>query len=382
NIAGYRCMKLGTINSPMTVRLISKEGMKTAGLVTVQATEKGFDPKQLVPTDTFAFKDGVFLSNRSLSNVACITVSLGPTIKKPFAVPILSSDAVNLPVEIDPKAEEQAAFAMSAVATRSRVIDARNAQKECFEATSRLIDKRKNEEALARAKSGYQAAVAAILSIEEELKHLRETSERLQYGGNILKSFDQQVDALKQFNTQLETHIKTLDIVVARERDPSKAAQDVQAQELLGRIEILLSSGEVDQALTAYNQLVQLVPDNADFKAKREKLKADWAPKSDAHAQARNYLLKTWPAINTIPELEQSIKSLTDYVEECKKNGDRYTLLKLLVIFTEAARKLNERASPLDANNENDRKLLDAAKNAGEALANKELEIQEFVKKK
>jgi hypothetical protein len=383
SVAGFRCMKLGTINSPLTVRLISKRGdsSKNAGLVTVQATDKGFGGP-MASGDTLDFKDGIFRSNRSLSNVACITVSLGPTLKKPFSVPILSSETVNLLVEIDERAEEQAAFALTAIATVMRVTDARNAQSECFKATSSLIDRRKNTEALARAKSGYQAAEAAKLSIEEELKHLRETSEKLKFGSNILRSIDQQLEALKLFNTQLQNHMKTLEIVVARENDPTKAAKDVLAQELLGRIDIFLSSGEVEQALTAYDQLVGQVPENADFKAKREKLKADWAPKNEAHAAARNYLLKTWPAINTIPDFNASIKDLGSSVEECKKNGDRYTLLKLLVIFSQAAGKLNELANPLDANNENDRKLLDAAKAAGEALAAKEIEIHEFVQKK
>jgi tetratricopeptide (TPR) repeat protein len=382
NIAGFRCLKLGTINGPLTVRLVSKEGSSTkaAGLVSVRATEKGFEAPE-VPGDTLEFKDGVFRSGRPLSNVACVTVALGPTLKKRFSIPILSSDTVNLPVEIDPKAEEQAAFALTAVATITRVTDARFAQGVCFEATSKLIDKRKNTEALARAKSGFQAAEASKMSIEEELKHLRETADKLQFGHKVLKSIEQQLDALKQFNLQLEAHIKTLEIVVTRENDPSKAAQEIQAQELLGRIDILLSRGDVDQALTAYDQLVQMVPENADFKAKREKLKADWAPKSDAHAKARNYLLKTWPAITTIPDFKESVPELTRCVEECKKNGDRYALLKLLVIFGEAAGKLNELAAPLDSNTDADRKLLSDAKAAGEALAAKEIEVQEFVKK-
>ncbi len=373
-------MKLGTINSPVTVRLISSS-LKTAGLVTVRATEKGFDVPEAV-SDNLELKDGVFRSGRSLANVACITVSLGPTSKKRIAVPILSADTVNLPVEIDPKAEEQAAFAQSAIATISRVTDARSAQYVCFEATAKLIDRNKNTEALARARSGYQAAQAARLSIEEELKHLKETADKLQFGHKILRSVEQQLESLKQFNVQLEGQIKTWEIVVARENDPTKAAKEVQAQELLGRIEILLSRGDVDQALNAYDTLVSSMPDNADFKAKREKLKTDWNPKSDAHAKARNYLLKTWPAINSIPDFKESIKPLADAVDECKKNGDRYTLLKLLVIFSEAVVKLNDLAAPLNAANEADKKLLSDANVAGESLAAKESEIQDFIKKK
>jgi hypothetical protein len=133
-VAGFRCTKLGTIDGPLTVRLVSKDGgsSKTAGLVSVRATDRGFDVPEDA-RDTLGFKDGLVRSGRSLSNVACITVTLGPTQKKRFPVPILSTDPVNLPVEVDPQAEEQATFERTAMAVISRAADARNAQTICFE---------------------------------------------------------------------------------------------------------------------------------------------------------------------------------------------------------------------------------------------------------
>lgn len=381
-IAGFRCMKLGTIDGPLTVRLVSGEGKssKAAGSVNIRATDKGFDAPEDA-RDILEFRDGLFRSGRSLSNVACITVSLGPTQKKLFPVPILSSDPVNLAVEIDPRAEEQATFEREAIAVLNRAGDARSALTICFDATAKLIEKQKNTEALARAKGGFQAAEAADKSISDELAHLRESVDKSPTNGpKILVAIERNLTALRQFNVQLTTHIKTLEAVVARENDPTIAAREVQAQALVARIDILLGRGDVDEALSAYDQLATLLPDNADVKARRAKLKEEWTPKNDAHAKARTYLLKTWPAIATIPDLHESLPELTRAIDECKKNKDKYTLRKLLVIFNGAAAKLRELVAPLDSTSDADRKLLNDAKNAGEVLATKEIEIQEFVK--
>jgi len=383
--AAFRCMKLGTIDSPLTVRLVSRDGKsgKTAnGFVSVRATEKGFDAPNDA-RDTLDFRDGLYRSARSLSNVACITVSLGPTQKRRFPVPILSSDPVNLPVEIDPKAEEQAAFERSAKTLIDRVSDARNAQTICFETTGELLKKEtKNTEARDRAKSGLLAADTADKSISDELEHLRGSVDKSPtIGPRMLKAVEQHLTSLRQYNKQLEALIKKLDTVVAQENDPTFAAREVLADKLSVRINILLSSGDVDEAISAYDQLATLLPDDATVKAKQAKLKAEWAPKNDAHAKARTYLLKTWPTVATIPDFKESLPELAKNIDECKKHGDQYTLRKLLFIFSKAVAKLNDLIVPLDSNSDADRKLAVGANETLEVLRNKENEIQEFVKK-
>ncbi len=116
NLAGYRCMKLGTVEGSLTVRLVSQSpSAGGASGVTVRATESGFSAPPDV-RDTFQFQNGVFRSGRDLKNVACVTVSLGPGQSSLFPVPILGSDPVPLPFEVNPKLEEQAAHLRSVLA--------------------------------------------------------------------------------------------------------------------------------------------------------------------------------------------------------------------------------------------------------------------------
>lgn len=379
NIVGYRCMKLGTVEGPLTIRLVTSnpEHQKSTGAATVRATENGFNaPKET--RDLLKFKDGLFRSDRPLANVACVTVEhAGRSV--PFPIPVLSADPVNLPFEINDELEKKAENLRNLLAAASRVTDARNAQTICFEATAKLIEKKKNGDALARAKGGFQSADEADKSISDDLGKLKESGDLTPEATKLIASIERQLAALRQFNKQLSEHVAMLEKVVARENDPTIAAREVQAEALTTRITLLLSRGDVDEAINGYDQLVTLLPDNPEVKARRDKLKADWAPKNDAHAKARDYLLKKWAAIATIPDYKESLPELGRAVDECKKNGDKYALRKLLTLFTAAGAKLNDLVTPLDPNADGDRKLATDAKSVITALGTLEVQITEFV---
>ncbi|MCE9565632.1 MAG: hypothetical protein K8U57_26720 [Planctomycetes bacterium] len=378
-VAGYRCMKLGTIEGPLTVRLVTSNpaDQKSTGQATVRATESGFaaaaDAK-----DLFTFKDGLFRSGRSLANVACVTVSHGGR-SMPFPVPVLSSDPVNLQFEINEALERKAENLRNAVAAANRISDARNAQTICFDATAKLIEKKKNADALARAKDGLRSANASDADITDDLARLRESPDTSPEIQRLIASIERQLTALRQFNVQLQAHVKTLEAVVARENDPTIAAREVQAEALITRLTFLLGSGDVDQAINVYDQLVTLLPDNADVKAKRDKLKAEWTPKNEAHAKAREYLLKKWPGVATIPDFKESLPELGRAVDECIKNGDKYTMRKLLTTFTAMGVKLNEQVTALDPNADGDRKLATDASMVVKVLGDLEVKLTQFV---
>jgi hypothetical protein len=383
DVPAYRCMRLGTVEAPLAVRLVSESPSSSGGAsaVTVRATEGGFNVAADV-RDMLHFQNGLFRSGRDLKNVACITVSLAGKTSI-FPVPVLGTDTVTLPFEVNPKLEEQAAHLRGLLAVASRLVDARNAQTICFEETAKAIEKKKNADALARAKGGWQAADATDKYITDELNRLNDFAEKTPLAPKLIKGIEQNLQALRTFNAELAKHVKTLEDVVARENDPKLAAEQVQAEAIRARIVLLLTRGDVDEALNAYDLLLQVVRDNAEVKAARDKLKAEWTPKNDAHARARDYLLKTWPAISTIPDFTESLKQIGPAIDLCMKPeiNDRYTLRKLLMNFTSAGVKLNDLAAPLDKNSDADRKLIADAAKVGETMAALEIKITEFLKK-
>lgn len=383
NLAGYRCMKLGTVEGPLAVRLVGSTGVmqKTAGQVTVRGSESGFNAPA-DPRDAFEFKDGLYRSTRPFANVACVVVSLAGGEAQQYPVPILGGEPVSLQFETSLQAAEQAAFIRAATSALQRADDARHAQSICFDATAKLIDKQKNAEALARAKGGHQAADAADKSIAEDLGRLKDQVSLAPEGPKIVTAIEQKLRSLHAFNQKLGDHIKKLEDVVRRENDPTVAAKQVQIESTVEKIKILLGGGDVEEALNAYDLLITLEPDNADAKTQRDKLRADWKPKNAEHARARDYLLKTWPAIATIPDYAESLPRIGAAVEECMKNGDRFTLRKLLSVFTGSIVRLKELTDVLDQNSDADRKLATDANRVGESMATLETRIREYLEGK
>lgn len=386
-VAGYRCMKLGTIKGPAAVRLVSSDGVvyKTASTVTVRANDSAFpNPAAPEPKDNCPFDNKLaqFRGTRTLNGIACVTVGTTPTTAKQFPVPILSDEPLTVPFDTDPAREERAAFERAVVAVASAAADARLAQTVCFDKVAKLIEGKKNTDALGHAKLGAEAADNADANLTDELGRLREqakTVQKVESVDTLMTKIEQNLAALKANNVKLKAHIKTIDAVVKIESDPAAAATALQAEALNARIRILLSGGDVEQALAAYDQLVTIVPDDADVKKRRADLAAEWNPKDAAHQKARDYLLKTWPAVATIQDFKDSLPQLRAHVDTCKKHGDKWTARRLLTLFGAAGPKLIELTEALDRASENDRKLAADANTVGKVLAALEVELRGFV---
>lgn len=385
-VIGYRAMKLGTVTAPVAVRLVSGEGQvyKTASNVTVRATDTDFAaaPADAKAVCTFDNPTAQFRTQRALENVACITVATGPTQVKQFPVPILGREPITLPFDMDPAKERRADFERAVLAAAGAAADARVAQSVCFEAVAKLIERQKNGEALARAKGGFAAADATIKGLGDELARLGEEAKSVQKAEGvdaILAKARLNLEALKVSNAQLGGHVQKIGEVVARENDPAAAAKEVQAQSINARIAILLARGDVDEALAAYDQLFALLPDDADVKARKDALAAAWKVKDAAHQKARDYLLKTWPAVATIPDFKDSLPHVRAAVDVCAKHGDTWTLRKLLTVFGTAAVKLNDLVAALDPASGTDRKLFADANEVGKAMAALEADVRKRV---
>lgn len=380
-MAGYRCMKLATVQAPVAVRLIGDDGSAaTTPVANVRATEAGFSATA-DPKDYLDFRDGLYRSARPLSNVACVTVSLGKTTSKLFPVPVLGPEPVTLRFQVSQEAEAKAVFERAVISVSSRAADARLAQVATFEQVAKLIKDRKNPDALARAKAGFEAADATDKVLTDEIQQLKGQATAVPGAANLLTAVEGQLARLREANGQLAPTIKKLEEVVGKESSPTNAPREVQAQSLNTRISLLLAAGEVEEALAAYDQLATLLPDNADVKARKAKLAAEWKPKDEAHAKAREYLLKTWPALATIADLKDSLPQLRTAVDTCKKAGDRHAFRRLLGVLGGTPAKVSDLTKDLDPNADADRKALTDARTILDVVGKMDQELVEYLKK-
>ncbi|MFO0803817.1 MAG: hypothetical protein U0791_11950 [Gemmataceae bacterium] len=379
--AGFRVMKLSTVQAPLAVRIVngSDGAAATTPVANVRATEGGFNPKE-DPKDFLDFRDGLYRSSRSFSNLACVTIALGKSNAKHFPVPVLDTEPITLRFELSPEAEARAAFERSAIAVSTRAADARVAQVAAFGDIRKLILTQKNKEARDRAIAARDAADATSQLLTEELEVLRPQGEKVPGAPALFANVEQQLKALRGSNVELEATIGTLKAVVAKEEDPTKLASEVSAEALEAHVGICLSSGEVEEALTTLDQLATLLPNNAGIKMRRQKLAAEWKPKDEQHAKEREYMIKTWPALASVSDIKDSLPRLRTAIDTCKKAGDKHAFRRLLSILGGFPVKLTDLVKDLDPNADSARKTIEDVKIIRDLAAKTETEVIEFLK--
>lgn len=380
-VMGYRCLKLSTVPAPIAVRIVSGSdgSAATTPIANVRATES-FQAKE-DPKDFLDFRDGLYRSSRPFSNLACVTISLGKSKSEHFPVPVLGPEPITLRFETSPEAEAKAVFERSAIAVSTRAADSRIAQAAAFEGIGKLIDARKNGEALARARAAFEAADAADKVLSEELEQLKPQGKGVAGADALFANVDRQLVAIRASNAQLAGTIKQLDAVVEKEKDPAVLGAEVRAQSLNTRINLLLAGGEVEEALAAFDQLATLQPNNAEIRTRKEKLAGEWKPKDAEHAKQREYMLKTWPAVATISDLKESLPRLRDAVNACKAAGDKHAFRRMLGIFGGFPAKLNDLIKEIEPNTDADRRMLNDARIVLSEVAKFEQEVSEFLRK-
>jgi tetratricopeptide (TPR) repeat protein len=380
-VMGYRCLKLSTVQSPISVRLVSGDGAAaTSSSASVRAAESGFSTKE-DPKDYLDFRDGLYRSSRPFANMACITVALGKTKAEHFPVPVLGPEPITLRFELSPEAEARAVFERSAIALSTRAADARIAQQAAFDGIGKLIVAQKNSDALGRARAAFEAADASDKVLGEELEQLKPQAGTVPGAAALFANVERQLASLRTSNTRLAATIAELEKVVEKENDPAVRGAEVKAQSLNTRINLLLAGGEIEEALAAYDQLATLQPNDAGIKARKEKLAAEWKPKDAMHAKEREYLLKTWPAVATIGDLKESLPQLRTAVDVCKKAGDRHAFRRFVGILGGFPAKLTDLIKDLDPNSDADRKALGDAKIVRDIVSKIEQEAVEYLRK-
>lgn len=352
--AGYRCLKLATVRSPVAVRLVnpSADADKDPPTrsATVRASDRGFLPGPANPRDFFNPVDGVYHSAAPLNGLACVTVALGATREARFPVPVFGPDPVGLPFAVNAKDEEKAAYERAVLSVSGRAADARIAQNLAFSSLVKLINDRRNDEALAVARAAAASADSSASAVLDEVKGLRGRPNAPPGAEDLLIAVERQVSALRESNIQLNQRVKDLEAVLERANSPAATAREVQAKAASVRIQTLLAGGEVDEALAAYDQLQTLIGNDPEVKARRDRLAEEWKTKNDDHAKAREYLIGTWPKAATAADLKDGLPRVRSAVDTLKANGDKLALRRFGRLLAAVPAKVEELARGLENN--------------------------------
>jgi tetratricopeptide (TPR) repeat protein len=227
-----------------------------------------------------------------------------------------------------------------------------------FNGLSTLIKEGHYPEALDRAKRGLQSLQDTDKALSAELQRLRNDP-----GANdsradaILASAEAMLQGLKVGEPELRGKIDELTQSIERGKDPARFEKEFRSKDLIARIKQYLERGEGDDALMVYDQLVELLGTDA-VKAERDRLKAEWTPKSADHRAARDYLTRSWRNVSTASEFMEAMPRLKKATQTLIQSEDRYGLRGLLASLETAYTRIKDLTERVGGDTPSERAIL------------------------
>ena len=127
--------------------------------------------------------------------------------------------------------------------------------------------------------------------------------------------------------------------------------------ELVRQIQYHVGRGEVPEAESLYDQLIELTKQD-EIKAKKAKLVAEWATANDEHKKARAFLLDEWRKATVLGEYQPLFAKLQPTMDTLVKQADKLGLRNLMSGIGIAYARLQDQLAPLDINTEADQTLI------------------------
>ncbi len=390
SITGYRCIKLGTVQTPLRIRWTQKQkvrnGFKIKPLdsaLTVEIRRNGFDNEEATKlemhSDPNGFletvskgKDGVF------NNVAFVRVINGPVNPPLPQVPIALVDDQPVVIEVTGSRDVDTLFTLRMSEWQRNVADSVQMQVDLFKRLETLGSKAENRgEILAAAVSGMKRAQDDRSKLLKDRKDLVEAARKR---NKDLKTSieDGRLQQLEKYEAALADFIEKQKQIEEKENDP-------QLKKWLREIEnakLLEQQLEIDKALEIYERIRKEGYENAELDKHVEQLRKDWELHGSEHEEAREFIYRVWPKLDSA-HLEDNISKAQNALKTCKNVDDRFSIRKLLQGTLAHAEQLEKRLAELrpDLVIEDEKEALQLKK-VSEQIVKLGEEIQNYLKAK
>ena len=269
---------------------------------------------------------------------------------------------------MDPKLIAKADFEAKLDNWLGRVFSLQETQQSLGKEMTRLIIGGKNPTALERGVGGLTALEGLDRSLADELATLRKQAEAADADfASRLGSAESRMKLLRDARPDLQRKVDELRKSVGKNDDPAQYEKQFAAKELNTRIRTLLEAGEVPEALETFDRLFDLTKLES-VKEQKAKIDAEWATKTDEHAQARKFLLGRWRELSELPDFTANLDQLQDAAKLMTDLNDRLGLRNLSTALDQTVAKLREISERLDSASEGDLVILGQLRTLNDAL--------------
>jgi hypothetical protein len=332
SIAGYRCIKLGTVQAPLRLRWLQKmpktQKVKPLDLpVMVDIRHYGFDGEKETRLQRSIGRNGVLETvsegeNGVFNNVAFVRVTNG--LREKLQVPIALVDDQPVFIEVNDTADVDTLFNVQLASWRSAVADSVQMQAHLFKRLGMLGPKAQSRQEI------IQEAERGLRSLQAERQKLVTEKNVLVKEAGDKKNLqtqreDKRLEELAKGEETLKDYIDKQKKIDAEENDPQKKKwlSDIE------RAKLLEEDLEIGKAIEIYERIRKEGFDNAKLNAHLEQLHKSWKLVSPEHEEARGFIYGIWPTLDS-SRLEDNIPKAEKAFQTCKAADDRISILKLL----------------------------------------------------
>jgi hypothetical protein len=379
-VAGYRCLKLTTIQAPLRLRVVEANAKKPtpkAGLQ-IHVRRHGFTGEDDSKLQGVTDPDGFFSTEKDKEKgvfdhlaFASIVDNDKPLVPK-IPVALVDERPVTVPVSI--KLDANTLLTQRRDLWVGQVYESLLVMVDLFKDLENLLKDKKHSEAMSRAQK-------AAKGLQEDLDRFRQQRQGLvEDAKNVkldLSEGDERFKELVTAQAKLQDFVGRLQEALNKENDPKR--KELQAK--LSQAQLLENDAEFGKALDLYEQVLKEDSDNADLKKRYDKLKEDWTLKGDKHREAREYIYETWPNVDAL-KLKAELPKAREAFETCRDAGDFLSPQKLRKAVVVHAAHLKEQLAALMTDvNEDDRKAAKDIQEISEGLNSLVKEVNAYLDK-
>ncbi len=347
-MAGFRCVKLGTTTGPLRLQLLDKAGAPQKGValqVYARATDYPDDEKESEQTIN---RDGVFVSNQSFAHVAFVRVMVGNRNITRIPVELLDDRVEARHVWLDPTAELRDRLDTERRGLALRLTDGRLIQVRCFQEITALEQAGKKADALERGQSALKLLDESAEELQDEVDKLQARAREVLKTDRFAGDCEQQLQALRGKQLELRGHLDALKASIIADNDPTLLAKQNKVTDLIRSAELLADQAEYDKALGKYQEALAAVAGEPAARQRIEvpyqSLKKAWQvkPGDAAHAQARKFIVDTWPKLAALKDVRDQLPVARQAFDRCKAVGDRLAVKKMHLAGIEIASRSSD----------------------------------------
>ena len=351
SIAGYRCIKLGTVQAPLRLRWVPEEtgGSRPRSnlLLNVDIRHHGFTGEDATKLNRGVGSTGVLETVRDgdkgvFQNVAFVSVVAGVSGPKP-QIPIALVDDRPVFVKINAARDAASLLDIHRRDWQSDVYESWLVQVGLFKELESLSSGGgPREEIIKKAERGLtrsQKVREELMERKEEL--LKEAKESPRAERPDTSREDQRLREIANGEKALEQFIKQQKEIDVKENDPKMK----QWRSEVERAKLLENDLEIGKALEIYQKIQKAGFQNAELDAHVKDLQKLWKTGDAELEDARNFIYRVWPTLDTA-RLEDNMAKARQALEKFEKESDLVPIRKLLkgteIHADRLAKELNE----------------------------------------